>query len=435
MGIIRFRMEKEKTMRERLLIFVILMLATALFGEMKVNPFGSSFRFSLGSAVFFFGLIWSQSIPILLTGFCTGLFIMGFRIAIDMLMGQALWLDSLLTHLPAAFYYFSFVLFVHVTRIRQYMEFPIRVGLLGAAIDFASNIIELLIRQFLGESLVITRETIFMLLLFGIFRSFCVVGLYNILTIQHMRTLGEARRQELERLVMINTSLYEEMFYLRKSMSHMEEITRKSYELYMQLMESEKVEPSTALYIAEHVHEVKKDSQRILAGLSKLMKQEHLNLRLPITELCGMVIRANQKYAELLGKSIRFDEECSVNLSTSHVYALLSVLNNLVSNAVEAISSSGWIGLRVELDREEIVFYVTDSGPGIPKEDWDWVFQPGFTTKYDENGNPSTGIGLTHAQDIVHSFKGRIQLTHDEYNRTQFQVRIPTDQLFRKEAT
>jgi two-component system sensor histidine kinase YcbA len=122
-----------------------------------------------------------------------------------------------------------------------------------------------------------------------------------------------------------------------------------------------------------------------------------------------------------------------VNLSTNHVYALLSVLNNLVANAVEAISTSGWIELRVELDSGEIVFYVTDSGPGIPKEDWDWVFQPGFTTKYDENGNPSTGIGLTHAREIVHSLNGSIQLTNDDRDRTQFQIRIPTDQLLRKE--
>jgi two-component system, sensor histidine kinase YcbA len=417
-------------MRDRHWMLVILILATALFGEMKVNPFGSSFRFSLGSAVFFFGLLWFRSVPVLITGFCTGIFILGFRMFIDILMEQALWLDSFYTHLPAAFYYFSFAILVYFTKIRQFMEFPIRVGLIGAMIDFVSNMIELLIRKLIGESFVITHETLLMLLLFGILRSFCVVGLYNILSISQMRALEEARRQELERLVMINTSLYEEAFYLRKSMSHMEEITRKSYQLYMRLMESKNAESSTAFYIAEHVHEVKKDSQRILAGLSKLMSQEQPDLRLSITDLCGMVIRTNQKYAELLGKEIRFEEKCSVNLSTNHVYALLSVLNNLVSNAVEAISTSGWIELRVELDSEKIIFYVTDSGPGIPKEDRDWVFQPGFTTKYDENGNPSTGIGLTHAKEIVQSLNGFIQLTNDDHNRTQFQVRIPADQLF-----
>ncbi|WP_274599046.1 ATP-binding protein [Anoxybacillus flavithermus] len=78
---------------------------------------------------------------------------------------------------------------------------------------------------------------------------------------------------------------------------------------------------------------------------------------------------------------------------------------------------------------EKIVFIVTDSGLGIPEDERDWVFQLGFTTKYDEHGNPSTGIGLTHAKEIVHSFNGKITLTTDENGRTQFQVNIPSKQL------
>ncbi|GGJ57824.1 two-component system sensor histidine kinase YcbA [Anoxybacillus voinovskiensis] len=416
-------------MRERMLPIFLLIIATAFFGEMKVNPFGSSFRFSLGSAVFFFGLIWFRTVPVVWTGLLTGLFISLFRTSIDLLMSGVSWGDSLLSHLPAACYYLAFALFVHALRLRNYMELPIHVALLGASIDFASNIVELFVRHLMGETIAMTHETVFMLILFGILRSFCVVGLYNILMIQQMQTLGEARRQELERLVMINATLYEEAFYLRKSMSHMEDITRKSYELYTKLMDGEVVEPSMALYIAEHVHEVKKDSQRIFAGLSELMNQEQRDLRLSIAELCGMVVRANQKYAELLKKEIAFQWTSDLHLSTRHVYALLSVLNNLVANAVEAIPLSGWIQLRAELDGEDLVFTVTDSGPGIPEDERDWVFQLGFTTKYDEHGNPSTGIGLTHAKEIVHSFNGKIQLTTDENGRTQFQINIPSKQL------
>ncbi|ANB59122.1 histidine kinase-, DNA gyrase B-, and HSP90-like ATPase family protein [Anoxybacillus sp. B7M1] len=420
-------------MRERILTLLLLISATAFLGEMKVNPFSSSFRFSLGSVAFFFGLVWLRTIPLCLTGFCVGVFVTAFRVMIDWLTKQQPLADSLLIHLPAGIYYIFFAWLVYMTKFRQHLDHPIHVGVLGAAIDFTANIVELFIRQLLGESFTIAHETVFMLLLFAILRSFCVIGLYNILTIQHMRALGEARRQELERLVMINTSLYEEAFYLRKSMSHLEEITHKSYELYTQLMESKQAEPGTALYIAEHIHEVKKDSQRILAGLSDLISQEQAELNLPIKELCRMVIRTNKKYAELLGKSIHFHEACDIDLPTHHVYALLSVLNNLVANAVEAVPDSGWVSLHVQFEHNELVFRVTDSGPGIPDEDQDWIFQPGFTTKYDENGNPSNGIGLTHAQEIVHSFKGHIQLTFDEHNRTQFQVRIPGSQLLRKE--
>lgn len=84
---------------------------------------------------------------------------------------------------------------------------------------------------------------------------------------------------------MINTELYQEAFYLRKSMSHLEEITRDSYQLYTRLLSSENTESSAALLIAENVHEVKKDSQRMLAGLSKLINQEVLAPQLPIAEL------------------------------------------------------------------------------------------------------------------------------------------------------
>ncbi|MED1795573.1 sensor histidine kinase [Brevibacillus nitrificans] len=421
-------------MRERLLVLLIIMLATAFFGEMKVNPLGGSFRFSLGIAAFFFGLLWFQSVPVLLTGFLTGTFILGFRVGLDHIFSQVGWMESLQVHLPSAFYYFSFSLLFHFLKARRYLEAPLIVGLIGASVDFVSNMVELQVRHLFNDFPPITWESVFMLLFFGVLRSFFAVGLYNSFSIRQVRAVGEVRQQELEKLRMINTELYQEAFYLRKSMSHLEEITRDSYQLYTRLLSSENTESSAALLIAENVHEVKKDSQRMLAGLSKLINQEVLAPQLPIAELCGLVMRANRKYAEMLGKDIEFSLRCDVNLSTSQIYALLSVLNNLVSNAVEAIYSSGWIELEVKLDQRNILFHVVDNGPGIPSEEREWVFQPGYTTKFDENGNASTGIGLTHAKGIVHSLQGSLQIINDWGLTTHFKVSLPTDQLLRKEG-
>ncbi|RNB81346.1 sensor histidine kinase [Brevibacillus nitrificans] len=421
-------------MRERLLVLLIIMLATAFFGEMKVNPLGGSFRFSLGIAAFFFGLLWFQAVPVLLTGFLTGTFILGFRVGLDHIFSQVGWMESLQIHLPSAFYYFSFSLLFHFLKARRYLEAPLIVGLIGASVDFVSNMVELQVRHLFNDFPPITWESVFMLLFFGVLRSFFAVGLYNSFSIRQVRAVGEVRQQELEKLRMINTELYQEAFYLRKSMSHLEEITRDSYQLYTRLLSSENTESSAALLIAENVHEVKKDSQRMLAGLSKLINQEVLAPQLPIAELCGLVMRANRKYAEMLGKDIEFSLRCDVNLSTSQIYALLSVLNNLVSNAVEAIYSSGWIELEVKLDQRNILFHVVDNGPGIPSEEREWVFQPGYTTKFDENGNASTGIGLTHAKGIVHSLQGSLQIINDWGLTTHFKVSLPTDQLLRKEG-
>ncbi|MED4599387.1 sensor histidine kinase [Paenibacillus validus] len=420
-------------MRERLAILTIIMFATAFFGEMKVNPFGGSFRFSLGIAAFFFGLLWFRSVPVIPTGLLTGAFILCFRLSFDQFFYGIAYTDSLQAHLPSAVYYVSFTLLIHMSRARRHLEFPFRVGLIGTAVDFTSNMVELLVRYSLGDHISPTWQSISLLLLFASLRSMFVVGLYNNFSIRQLRAVGKVRQQELERLRMINTNLYEETFYLRKSMAHLEEITRKSYQLYKRLCETDHQDASTALHVTENVHEVKKDSQRILAGLSKLMHQEELASRITVMELCGLVIRTNRKYAEMLGKPIAFHESCGIPLVTSQIYALLSVLNNLVANAVEAIGHAGRIELAVHVDGRDLVFLVADTGPGIPQEEQEWVFQSGYTTKYDTEGNASTGIGLTHALGIVHSLNGTLRLLPSSRG-TRFEVRIPIDQLLSKEV-
>lgn len=420
-------------MRERILTLILIMLATAFLGEMKMNPFGDTFRFSLGIAAFFFGMLWFRTVPVLLTGFFVGLFTLGFRVALDVTIRGNPWLDSFYAHFPSAFYYFCFALIIHLTRLRESFEHPLWVAIIGTVADFVSNFSELLVRRAMGEWYPITWKAFFILLLFGGLRSFFVVGVYNIISIRQVRELAYARQSELDRLFMINSELYEETLYLQKSLSHLEEITRKSYQLYKRLIDSEKPDATLALHIAENVHEVKKDSQRILAGLSKIINQEELAPRLGIGDLCNLVVRANEKYAELIGKCITIDFDCDIKLSTNQVYGLLSVLNNLVANAIEAIPATGHIHLAVKLESGDIVFLVTDSGPGISPEDRQWVFEPGYTTKYDAEGNPSTGIGLTHAKDIVLSLEGSLSIRDSQSNNTEFEVRIPTGQLIRKE--
>ena len=58
-----------------------------------------------------------------------------------------------------------------------------------------------------------------------------------------------------------------------------------------------------ALQIAGEVHDVKKDNQRIFAGLSKLISDESFTDYMSVHELVNIIIRANTKYARLLEKT------------------------------------------------------------------------------------------------------------------------------------
>jgi two-component system sensor histidine kinase YcbA len=57
-----------------------------------------------------------------------------------------------------------------------------------------------------------------------------------------------------------------------------------------------------------------------------------------------------------------------------------------------------------------VLFEVIDSGKGVPEAKRDVIFEPGYTTKFNEVGIAATGIGLSHVRDIVQSLEGRISV-------------------------
>ncbi|PYI54330.1 sensor histidine kinase [Paenibacillus flagellatus] len=419
-------------MSDRIRILIVIMAATALLGEVKLNPFGDTFRISLGIVVYFFGLLWF-SVPVLSTGLLTGGAVVLFRVGMDLAGGDAGLFESFMRHSSTFGFYLCFAVAVKLMRIRKQAEFPIRVGLIGAAADFTSNVAELTGRYLLLDGAPPTWHGILLVAMAGVLRSFFVVGLYNMLSIRQVRQEAEWRKLELDRMMLLNSSLYEESFFLRKLMAQVEMLTRESYRLYRRLMEQRVAEHRAALHMAENVHELKKDMQRIMAGLSKLMRPNEAGERLPIPELCGLAVRANEKYADSLGKRIAFRVEAGVQLSTNQVYALLSILNNLLANAVEAIAEEGEVVVEAELVDDWVRFQVRDDGPGISNPEREWVFEPGYTTKFDSEGYSSTGIGLTHARDIAKSLGGALELREQAVGGARFELRVPVDQLMRKE--
>jgi nitrogen fixation/metabolism regulation signal transduction histidine kinase len=62
---------------------------------------------------------------------------------------------------------------------------------------------------------------------------------------------------------------------------------------------------------------------------------------------------------------------------------IISVLNNLINNAIEASNenSTDEIVVRLEEKNNMAILSITDSGSGIPKEVQEKVFEPNFTTK------------------------------------------------------
>jgi signal transduction histidine kinase len=101
---------------------------------------------------------------------------------------------------------------------------------------------------------------------------------------------------------------------------------------------------------------------------------------------------------------------------------LAQVWTNLLDNAIDAAPEGTAIEVRVWQEPDVICVGILDHGPGIPKENWECIYQPFFTTKEVGVG---TGLGLDIAHRIVvSSFHGDIRFT-TEPGRTEFVVRLP----------
>ncbi|WP_261381558.1 sensor histidine kinase [Paenibacillus cremeus] len=417
---------------------VLVALAVAIAGEFKITPFsGQMFRVGLGSSAFLLFILFMRRQLIMKMGIVVGVTVLLFRITGDMIAGSdPTFLESLRTHFSAMLYYIVFAIGMRLIQHRLDDMHPLIVGLCVTATDFASNATELLVRSMIFHWGSIPSDQWLLIAIVAVVRSFFTVGLYSSMMVRQMRILHAEQQKRMEQMLNVGSGLYGEVFYLRKSMNAIEQITASSYELYGRLQQAgDKQISRSMLEITQQIHEVKKDSQRILAGLLKLSNRE-TSPEMALGEIIDFVVKSNQEYAAMLNKNVGFTLEKAAGYSTTQSIPLLTVLNNLVSNAVEAVQSRGRITIRVWERQANTLFSVSDNGAGIQEQDRELVFKPGFTTKFNQDGIAATGIGLSHVSDIVQSFGGSICLDLEELaTETTFVVTIPTAALKKGEMT
>ena len=112
-----------------------------------------------------------------------------------------------------------------------------------------------------------------------------------------------------------------------------------------------------------------------------------------------------------------------------HISAYGSELNQvwtaLIENALDALGNSGTLKLTCRVEADLLLVEIWDTGPGIPLELQDRIFEPFFITKAPGQG---LGLGLDNAMRIVRKHRGHLSVRSDP-GSTCFRVRLPMDQL------
>jgi sensor histidine kinase regulating citrate/malate metabolism len=74
---------------------------------------------------------------------------------------------------------------------------------------------------------------------------------------------------------------------------------------------------------------------------------------------------------------------------------LVTVVGNLVDNALDAIGPGGWVEVSVQAIDGQVRVTVRDSGPGVAPELTEEIFRQGYTTKGAGGGHQGLGLALT----------------------------------------
>jgi two-component system phosphate regulon sensor histidine kinase PhoR len=131
--------------------------------------------------------------------------------------------------------------------------------------------------------------------------------------------------------------------------------------------------------------------------------------------------------AQRKGVTLEFDLQISPALEMrTDRDAMLTIVNNLVSNAVRYTPTGGKVQVQAESIGEQIVLTVRDTGIGIAAEDLPRIFERFFRVekaRTQEAGG--TGLGLAIVKHLVTSMQGQIDVESQVARGSTFRLQLP----------
>ncbi|MCA8922639.1 MAG: PAS domain-containing protein [Planctomycetes bacterium] len=97
-----------------------------------------------------------------------------------------------------------------------------------------------------------------------------------------------------------------------------------------------------------------------------------------------------------------------------------SAFTNVAQNALEAMGEGGELSIAVRVARETVTVRIRDTGPGIPAEDRERIFDPLFTTRA-----AGTGLGLAIVHKTLGAHGGKIGVREAPGGGAEFVIRLP----------
>jgi len=189
---------------------------------------------------------------------------------------------------------------------------------------------------------------------------------------------------------------------------------------WVEILKSENVDESTT-------NEIEKDIERlqtITDRFSKIGSEPKLENKDIIEETQKSYDYLQSRFSKQIEFAFTGPEAPVIVLFNPTLHSW--TIENLVKNSIDAMKGRGKLSLEVLHEGGLVKINISDTGSGIPKNQYKSVFEPGFTTK-----KRGWGLGLSLTKRIVEEYhKGTIKVLHSEIGKgTTMQVSFKVTEL------
>lgn len=410
---------------------------TALIGEVYFYPFGTGFRFTAGVIAISFLTLYFKEIPETILIPFSGVIVFMFRVFLSTILRDTPLIHAINLHYPSFFFYLTYGLILKFAKIRLLLRYPVNFISVMALADICSNMVELCIRH--EMNLVYIRNVLTPVIGVGLIRSIITFSFYWLIERYKLIILNEEHQKRYSELLELLSELKAELFYMKKSTNDLENAMKEGYELYQQLNgQLNENEISTlrkkALNLAKDIHEIKKCYLRISSGFMQLMPEEKKE-GMAMSAILSIIRTNTERWMNTKGIKAELRIYLERDLIITKYFTLFSILNNLLNNALDALEKqkNGIIEIKLRVINDQYIkLPVFDNGQGINPKDLPYIFEPGFSTKFMEDGSISTGLGLTHVKNLLEEMDGKITVKSYPGKGTKFEILIPLHKRFTK---
>ncbi|SHJ49165.1 His Kinase A (phospho-acceptor) domain-containing protein [Malonomonas rubra DSM 5091] len=172
----------------------------------------------------------------------------------------------------------------------------------------------------------------------------------------------------------------------------------------------------------EEVSEIKKQVERVSLITRNLLnfagKQELATDQVDLRQLLQEILAQISHQQPIDQVEIDFQLN-NLPLIPGDRERLRQVFTNIVLNALQAMNGTGSLCVHGDIDNRQACLRISDTGPGIPEEIREKIFNPFFTTK-----KQGTGLGLSVSYGIIKAHGGSISIDSSEQG-SSFLICLP----------